>query len=656
MSAAMAASVERNLPVTATAVPHQPPQSILWAQIGSKAGADYQGDGLKVTETAEGARLHCVFQRLDGEATREGLWMTSTVTNQANDRFRVRAVVVGRHAAGGRASPRALTSASSSENKGLAGTLALPPTGTVTVEGQTVRFRRAGLVEECSVSMDGVRQDFVVAERPVGSGELEVRLEVTGAGVEAMGDGARLVLRQSGRKIAYSRLRATDAVGRELSVRMQVLGNDDGTELQRGPLLGLYSAAASHEPREQDGPLTPALSPSEGEREEPQQSQLLAIMVNDAEAVYPVRIDPTFSDANWISLGGVLGADQSVYAAAVDGSDILYIGGDFTMVGNTAASRIAQWNGSSWSALGAGMNSSVCALAVSGSTLYAGGYFTTAGGSAANYIAQWDGSSWSGLGSGMGGGTLGTYTQVRALAVSGGTLYAGGIFTMAGGKVVNYIAQWDGGSWSALGSGLSGQVDALAALGDTLYAGGYFRPGKGATNNIARWDGSNWSALGPGLGGPVNALAVSGGTLYAGGSFTTAGGSAANCIAQWDGSSWSALGSGMNNIVYALAVSGGTLYAGGWFTTAGGKVSAYAAGAVISPQLLLSQPQFTNHQFQFTLSGPAGSNAVIYANTNPAAGTWVSLATNPMHIGSAIFTDTQATNYGVRSYRALLMP
>ena len=43
----------------------------------------------------------------------------------------------------------------------------------------------------------------------------------------------------------------------------------------------------------------------------------------------------------------------------------------------------------------------VYALAVSGSTLYAGGGFTTAGGSAANYIAQWNGSSWSALGSGM---------------------------------------------------------------------------------------------------------------------------------------------------------------------------------------------------------------------------------------------------------------
>ena len=35
------------------------------------------------------------------------------------------------------------------------------------------------------------------------------------------------------------------------------------------------------------------------------------------------------------------------------------------------------------------------ALAVSGGTLYAGGDFTTAGGSAANDIAQWNGSSWS---------------------------------------------------------------------------------------------------------------------------------------------------------------------------------------------------------------------------------------------------------------------
>jgi hypothetical protein len=103
-------------------------------------------------------------------------------------------------------------------------------------------------------------------------------------------------------------------------------------------------------------------------------------------------------------------------------------------------------------------------------------------------------------------------------------------------------------------------------------------------------------------------------------------------------------------------MSGGTLYAGGQFTTVGGKVSPYIAGAVINPELVLNLPQFTNDQFQFTLSGPAGSNAVIYATTNPAAGTWAPLATNSMHIGSAIFTDTEATNYPVRCYRARLTP
>jgi hypothetical protein len=61
-------------------------------QIGTKAGADYHGDGLAVSPTAQGARLRCVFQRLEGEATREGLWLTSTViprSGTVNDRFRV---------------------------------------------------------------------------------------------------------------------------------------------------------------------------------------------------------------------------------------------------------------------------------------------------------------------------------------------------------------------------------------------------------------------------------------------------------------------------------------------------------------------------------------------------------------------------------------
>ena len=70
--------------------------SIPWSQLGAKAGADYKGDGLAVIPASNGARLRCVFQRLEGEATREGLWLTSTVTAAVNDRFRVTAAKVER--------------------------------------------------------------------------------------------------------------------------------------------------------------------------------------------------------------------------------------------------------------------------------------------------------------------------------------------------------------------------------------------------------------------------------------------------------------------------------------------------------------------------------------------------------------------------------
>lgn len=110
----------------------------------------------------------------------------------------------------------------------------------------------------------------------------------------------------------------------------------------------------------------------------------LVVLVDDTDAVYPVRVDPTFSDENWISMGGLPGANNWVNAAVADGSGNLYIGGDFTLVGD----GIAKWDGSRWSALGSGMDGIVGRLAVSGSDLYAGGSFTTAGGKASAYLTK----------------------------------------------------------------------------------------------------------------------------------------------------------------------------------------------------------------------------------------------------------------------------
>jgi hypothetical protein len=297
---------------------------------------------------------------LEGEVTGEGLWLTSTVEGAAADRFRVAADYVGRD--GG-------------------ATMALPECGVAGSEVGLARFERRGLVEEYSVSVDGVRQDFVVLEPPGGAGPLRVELRVEGAKVETLagavdapsagsGDpaytkpvgrvpsrGARLVLETSGRKLAYSRLRVVDATGRELAARMDVVGR-----------RGFHS-----------------VSEGLGEAGEPVERVLttarLAVVVEDADAVYPVRIDPTFSDENWVSIGGLRGTDGTVHSAIVDAAGDLYIGGTFTIAGDVLATNIAKWDGSAWSALGSGLDDQVCALAVSGSDLlYVGGSFKMAGG------------------------------------------------------------------------------------------------------------------------------------------------------------------------------------------------------------------------------------------------------------------------------------
>ena len=272
---------------------------------------------------------------------------------------------------------------------------------------------------------------------------------------------------------------------------------------------------------------------------------------------------------------GALSQVSPCVSLAVSGSSVY--AGACSRAGGIAATNIAKWNGSSWTALGAGINGAspdVLALAVSGSDVFAGGLFTTAGGSPATNIAKWDGSSWTALGAGINIG-------VEALAVSGANVYAGGSFTTAGGSPASNIAKWDGSSWSALGSGIGGSpVDALAVAGANLYAAGHFTTAGGsAAKSIAKWDGSSWSALGSGMDNTVKALAVSGTNLYAGGAFLLAGGSHANHLAKWDGSSWTTLASnsGMNSQVLALAMSGTNLYAGGAFTTAGGSVSNYIA-------------------------------------------------------------------------------
>jgi cysteine-rich repeat protein len=79
---------------------------------------------------------------------------------------------------------------------------------------------------------------------------------------------------------------------------------------------------------------------------------------------------------------------NTVLALAANGTD-LYAGGEFWVAGGMSAPHIAKWDGTSWSALGTGMNNTASALAVNGTDLYVAGSFTTAGGIASVGIARW---------------------------------------------------------------------------------------------------------------------------------------------------------------------------------------------------------------------------------------------------------------------------
>ena len=268
--------------------------------------------------------------------------------------------------------------------------------------------------------------------------------------------------------------------------------------------------------------------------------------------------------------------------------EALYAGGLFDTVDGVSANNVACWNGTSWTALGSGINGEVHALCVfdggDGPELVVGGDFSQAGGALARAVARWDGTSWTNLGEGLQFGERACFALTVHDDGSGSALFVGGRFRDAGGSLARNIARWDGTSWATVGGtfvGITqGHVHALSSFdfgsGPELVLGGTFT-GVGSisipgTHGIARWDGTAWSAIGGGLGGDCFALAVhdagAGSALYAGGSFDAADAAAQDRVARWDGTAWTGLDEGLGGTVVEAFVSrdepgGAALYVGG---------------------------------------------------------------------------------------------
>lgn len=185
------------------------------------------------------------------------------------------------------------------------------------------------------------------------------------------------------------------------------------------------------------------------------------------------------------------------------------------------------------------------------------GSFSDAGGVAVQNVAVWNPGSFTALGSGVSG-------TITCGAMMGNDIYLGG--SGLGGS--NDLAHWNGSQWnfSTVFDGKFPQIFALHVLNDTLYAAGESIGFVGSDDYVKRLSGSDWEDL-PGMfNAPVHCLGDLNGKLVAGGAFTALSGGSGTTLAHvavFGPGGWAQLADGLDGTVNVLLNNNGSLYAGG---------------------------------------------------------------------------------------------
>jgi hypothetical protein len=223
-------------------------------------------------------------------------------------------------------------------------------------------------------------------------------------------------------------------------------------------------------------------------------------------------------------------ADDVVEVLTVSGSSI-YAGGLFGNIGGQARNGLAELDlatgtATSWNpdVQRSGMPGLVLAIQREGSTVYAGGGFSSVGGQARTNAVAVD--AVTGAPTAWNAGLATDYEWVRAIAVGGSTVFLGGDFeSMIGGQPRAHIAELDATSGNATSwnPGANNSVHSLALSGSTLYAGGLFGTIGGLSRSgIAALDAASGAISDWDSGVPVRAfsLVVNGSNVYVGGGFS----------------------------------------------------------------------------------------------------------------------------------------
>ena len=247
---------------------------------------------------------------------------------------------------------------------------------------------------------------------------------------------------------------------------------------------------------------------------------------------------------------GAFSSLTSVQAVTVSADGVVWAGGDFLTEGPNVREGLAAFDPGTGAltAFDRDVSGPVLALAASGTTVYAGGSFAQVGGQPRQSVAA--------VRNVTGGqGTVLPFDPdvggvVHALAVAGDALYLGGSFATVNGSLA--ALKRDRRNLAAVSSdtGLDrgwdpdadAVVRALAVAGGTVFAGGDFATvnRSAARGRLAALDAQTGAARpwAPTADGPVRALALYGSTVFAGGDFANVnGGVARSGLAAFDATS-----------------------------------------------------------------------------------------------------------------------